>query len=702
MDPLKIKKVFVVFKTHLDIGFTDLSQTVLEQYLTHHIPASIRLASRMNTETDKKFIWTLGSYPIYLCLHQGSAEAAGELRRAIRRGDIAWHGLACTSHTELQDEELLDFNLSLSRELDQEFGRTTIAAKMTDVPGHTRALVSHLASHGIAYLHIGVNPSSMVPQVPQTFVWKNGEQDVIVQYSFEYGAPCYVEGMDQVLEFAHTGDNKGPQDQEQVLSELERLQRKYPNAEVTASTLDQYAEKLLLIKSRLPVVEEEIGDSWIHGVASDPKKTARFRTLLSLKKKWLSEKKLIPGSDSFRSFMTDLMLIPEHTWGMDSKCHLGDFKNWTKPDFQAARKADHVGADSITDRNLQLLATVSDGTVRLNAKAAAETLPEGSPAPLFSGSYRKFESSHEEQRAYITSAVKALPPALQKEADEAFHRLESYTGTIPVQAVPVRPYETLTLGPWRAAVGLHGELSFLARGQKTWVQNGKLGRLVYTVYDARDCMEDYYSYNRDLGITGSWAECDFSKPGLETVPGLTHREFLFPAVRILRSGNRLFAQLAGRDTASEQYGCPRQAVLEYEFADDIRLRVHWADKDASRIPEALWLDMDLDVENKNRWIMQKLGQPVSPLDVVRGGNRRNHCVEALTYQGADGKIKIENFHSPLVSIGGRWLYGNHLEQPDMDQGFSFCLYNNKWGTNFKLWYEEDATFEYRIQIENFG
>ena len=238
--------------------------------------------------------------------------------------------------------------------------------------------------------------------------------------------------------------------------------------------------------------------------------------------------------------------------------------------------------------------------------------------------------------------------------------------------------------------------------QKTWVQNGKLGRLVYTVYDARDCMEDYYSYNRDLGITGSWAEYDFSKPGLETVPGLTHREFLFPAVQILRSGNRLFARLAGRDTASEQYGCPRQAVLEYEFADDIRLRVHWADKDASRIPEALWLDMDLDVENKNRWIMQKLGQPVSPLDVVRGGNRRNHCVEALTYQGADGKIKIENFHSPLVSIGGRWLYGNHLEQPDMEQGFSFCLYNNKWGTNFKLWYEEDATFEYRIQIENFG
>ena len=93
---------------------------------------------------------------------------------------------------------------------------------MTDVPGHTRGLIAPLCDHGIRHLHIGVNASSMVPEVPDTFLWKQGNREIVVQYSGTYGAPGYVEGMDKGLEFAHTGDNLGPQSAEAIKKEFDR------------------------------------------------------------------------------------------------------------------------------------------------------------------------------------------------------------------------------------------------------------------------------------------------------------------------------------------------------------------------------------------------------------------------------------------------------------------------------------------------
>ena len=39
-----IKDVFLIFKTHLDIGFTDYAENVKEKYLTQYIPNAIATA----------------------------------------------------------------------------------------------------------------------------------------------------------------------------------------------------------------------------------------------------------------------------------------------------------------------------------------------------------------------------------------------------------------------------------------------------------------------------------------------------------------------------------------------------------------------------------------------------------------------------------------------------------------------------------
>lgn len=715
MDALKIKKVHVVYKTHLDIGFTDLGKNVLECYRREHIPHSIDLALQLNTEKEKKFIWTLGSFLIDDYLKNADAVEKQRLENAISRGDICWHGLACTTHTELLDEELLAFNLGISDKLDAQFGKKTIAAKMTDVPGHTRAMVKHLAQHGKQYLHLGVNPSSMVPEVPETFVWRNEGRDIIVQYSFQYGAPCYVEGMEEVLEFAHTGDNLGPQSAEDIEAEMARIQALYPNARVEASTMDAYAEKLFACKDLLPVVEEEIGDTWIHGVASDPLKIMRYRALLELKNKWERQGRFSPEHESYEPFMRNLLLVAEHTWGLDYKKYLADFTNWEKKDFQAAREADVTTLDFLTNRNANMLQVLQADFRKYRGG-------------VFNGSYAFYESSYEEQMEYIFQAAGSLPEELARETEQELGRLEegcrpwseaaiakdsgteaamvekgaAVIGTQDKAEEILAPCEHVRLGRYEAAFGGGGELIYLAKDGKEWIRQGCFGRLGYTTYNAADCVHNYYCYNRAFRQHQSWSEADFSKPGLEFAEQLEHREYPFGAVRMERRENTVLIWLRGDKQAAEEYGCPRQACIRYEFTGHIKCSVSWQGKDANRMPEALWFDMNFDVANPYRWRMRKMGQLIMPLDVVKGGNRRQHCVEEMYYDGADGQISVKNIHAPLISVGGRWLYGDYRMLPNVSDGYSYCLFNNKWGTNFKMWCEEDCTFEYEIRITNSG
>ena len=115
MDVAKIKKVYVVYKTHLDIGFTDMGKNVLNRYINEHIPHSVSLAKKLNTKDKKQFIWTLGSYLIDYNLKYGTEEQKKELIRAIENGDICWHGIACTTHTELMDMDLFRYSLEIGK-----------------------------------------------------------------------------------------------------------------------------------------------------------------------------------------------------------------------------------------------------------------------------------------------------------------------------------------------------------------------------------------------------------------------------------------------------------------------------------------------------------------------------------------------------------------------------------------------------------
>ena len=324
MNHENVTNVIVVFKTHLDIGFTGYAKDVLDQYCTTFIPAAVDLAFRVNTQAHKKFVWTVGSYLIHYYFNHAADEDCERLAQAIRLGYVRWHGLACTTHTELMDRKLLDYNLSISQSLDEEFGLKTIAAKMTDVPGHTIGLVPAMADAGIRYLHLGVNASSRVPSVPSIFVWKYEAKEIIVNYAGDYGDAALLEN-GTALEFYHAHDNAAPPTPEELDELFRKLSEKYPNAHIEAGTLDDFAKSALSIQDSFPVITEELGDTWIHGAGTDPLKVSWFRRLLSLKDKWIAEGRLTEDSQEYQNMMENLLLIVEHTWGMDVKKYLLDF-----------------------------------------------------------------------------------------------------------------------------------------------------------------------------------------------------------------------------------------------------------------------------------------------------------------------------------------------------------------------------------------
>ncbi|WP_256761186.1 DUF5054 domain-containing protein [Cohnella sp. WQ 127256] len=701
-----IKRVHVVFKTHLDIGFTNLAERVIKQYTEEYIPKAIQLAEQLERECGQaRFVWTTGSWLIRHYLDHASNEGRLAMEGAISRGHIVWHGLPFTTHTELMDPLLLKYGLSIGRELDEQFGRHTIAAKMTDVPGHTISMVPYLSAAGIQYMHLGVNPASKRPDVPRLFRWQADDgSEIIVNYAGNYGEPVSVEGLEDVLEFAHTGDNCGPPNAEEIRQQFADIQSRYPGAEVIASTMDAFAEKLVAFRDRLPVIREEIGDTWIHGTGTDPLKLARLRELGRLRGEWVSQGRLDENSAEYKGMSDAMMLIAEHTWGLDVKKWLPDFRHYAKKDFQAARQADVVDVENIPAKF---------GYIGAFAMNEFDKHSQGMfQAEKSVRSYSMIESSWAEQRGYIDSAVDALGPDMREEAVSALRKLTPVRNEAGKIAETLQARIKYRSGAYTLAFSESGALIHLEDGNgKSWIDEANpFGAYAYETLGTEDYERYFRTYMQNLPITHPWADADFSKPGIEFVrPRPSHRIYSPTLLDLQRiqgeASDKYVLRLAMPEPSYSLYGAPKELEIEYVFdfgTGQIAICLQWFGKDANRLPEASWFACGLKVDNSNLWTMDKLGKPVSPLRVVKGGNRNLHAIgEGVSYEGADGKVRIETLDAALVAPGGGRLLQFDQSFASLDKGWHFNLHNNIWGTNFPMWHGEDAKFRFKLALASY-
>lgn len=212
------RKIFVVFKTHFDIGFTGLVDEVLDSYARVMFPRAVRdfRQSRLDNPGTRA-AWTVPAWPLSHSLEMLRGTSAGaDLEQAAADGILTWHALPFTLHTELFGLEDLIRSLSVGRALRERFGRTAVSAKMTDVPGHTWILPTILANAGVRFLHLGCNACSTPPDVPLLFHWEgpDGSRLITLYSRGGYGSPLFPPPgwtLPVWLSLQHTQDNAGPQ-----------------------------------------------------------------------------------------------------------------------------------------------------------------------------------------------------------------------------------------------------------------------------------------------------------------------------------------------------------------------------------------------------------------------------------------------------------------------------------------------------------
>ncbi|MFY9855514.1 MAG: DUF5054 domain-containing protein, partial [Terracidiphilus sp.] len=332
---LRIKRVLTVFKCHFDAGFINTQVAVVKRYFEDYFPRAISTAASLSQGGSPKYVWTTGSWLLYEYLEQADHDQRKRMEDAIRSGYIAWHALPFSWQTEMMEPSMISGAIALSQTLDRRFGCTTTGAKMTDVPGHTRGIVQPLGAAGVTFLDIGVNDASTPAILPGLFQWKDtAGASIAVMYHSGYGGVEVVPDSDAAVAIVVRGDNSGPHTTEEISQTFANLKRRFPNAEIVPTNLTAVANEVAQHINSLPVVTQEIGDTWIHGIASDPLKVARYREVSRLRQRWVTEGRFAVGDSTDIGLLRHLLLEVEHTWGTDTKTWL-DFDNYLPRDLRA-------------------------------------------------------------------------------------------------------------------------------------------------------------------------------------------------------------------------------------------------------------------------------------------------------------------------------------------------------------------------------
>ncbi|TRA98490.1 MULTISPECIES: DUF5054 domain-containing protein [Rhizobium/Agrobacterium group] len=638
------KRVHLVFKTHLDIGFTDHAEKVRKQYHERFIPQAIETGAHFYAENpeEPKFIWTTGAWLIWDYLNTRPASDVAKLEAAIERGLIRWHGVPFTTHTELMSPHLFRAGLSYSQELDRRFATKTIAAKMTDVPGHTLGMVPLLAEAGIRFLHLGVNTASPPPEVPDIFRWRApGGEEIVVMYQRSYGETCFPEGMADGLGFAHTSDNIGPQSVPQTAETYREMRHREPEAVVQAATLEDYGTLMWQERERFPVIDLELADSWIHGSAADPQKISRFLALQGVYDRFAAD-----GLTTSRlAFGRGLAMVAEHTCGVDIKSYLRDDKAWSRKDFDAARLSDHRFTYS--------------------------------------------EASWQEQRNYLDQAMSALDEKDHAEAEAAIAAV-----TPPAVPSPRAVEGNLKAGAWSAEIDpATGDIVTIIApsGHRIEGGDGSLISYRYESYDAEDVarhMDTYLTHRQE------WAVLDHDKPGLAASGAGLSKTFL-PKL-LAAEGDSLLLSLPTLATA--EYGAPPTVSMRLaQDQDALLLTFVLHEKPANRMPEASFLSFT--PKGDIAWNLKKMGLWHKAENTAESGGAQLQAVTAARAILPDGpQYTMEPLDTPLVAPASWDFMTFCRERPSFADGIRFNLHNNKWGTNFPMWCEGNILARFRLRV----
>lgn len=674
-----VKTVYVVAKCHLDMGFTDFERGVIRTYFEDYIPLAIDTATKLQQANgDERYVWTLAAWMVYEYLEHASPKNRRKMEQALMGGQIAWHAMPFTWESELLDRSLMASAFGLSKALDRRFGERTIAGKLTDVPGHTRGIIGPAVEAGIEFLDIGANVEPPdVPAFPHVFNWRNpeGTQVTVLYHKVNYGGTCVIPGTDVAVAINVRGDNTGPHPINEIKAYYADLRKQFPNAKIIATNLNRVASAVLPIRDHLPVVTEEIGDTWVYGVGSDPRKVAHYRELSRMRIEWISKGAFRLGDPTDLTFSSKLILATEHNWGLDT------------------------GAVS--------------GTGVLTGFPHVYTPDELAAARAVNPVFQKFDSCWEEKRADIDRAVAALPVQLRNEAQQRLRSLAPVAPKIQAGATNFAgeiktEHFVLSLDSKTGAI-----LRLLDRktGREWASPKHPLALFSYQTFSSSDCQRYVHQYGSRYPEI-PWVNNVWGKPGLENYPvasRIWEPDTTIAQFEETADAHRIVCeiQISIVDPRLTSFvSWPKKTTLEIlmpKRKPELQLTLHCFDKRENRLPEAMWFSFCPDAPLLKGWHLEKVNCFIAPQDVISRGGRHVHAVtKDVLYRDDNGVILFETLDAPLVAPGQRLLTDFNNSEPDMREGIHFNLHNNLWNTAFPQWYGGDMRFRFVVSLPNPG
>ena len=665
-----------------------------------------------------------------------NATSLAAVEKGIKDGIFSWHAKPFTVIHELSDPELYAWSLGIAKRLNVQFGVShgLVTGKITDLPGVSIGIVPLLAKAGIKALHIGTNGQgdqafTSFPgggNLPQVFRWKHPAtgDEVVVMNEQGYGrmiVPDRTFGLTDALRWQFTGDNEQPPTANMVRACWEYAKaHQFPNAKLKASTLDEFGQILWDARDRLPIVSQEIGNSWLPQMGTDPWRLRAIRAVSRLRNAWVSDGRISAEDAGLNQYQTRLLIPIEHNFGMAVRKVINNTEHltcWTNGCFHPRMKTGGAGSKGCA--TYDGICTGYDGLEEFARERDTFLYPLDEKDGKGSEQYKAFAA-----QANRTLTELAIVPALAS-------RL-----TV-LKEVDISDPTALQLKSDGVAVGFDertGAIKSLVSAGIEWAGGDKrLGEFVYRTYTELHDIDRFVAQftpnyagaypnhrNKSTDAAGScWQHPEMDRSILSD-PAMAH----LPLESISRAWNvslsKAWKDAAGR-TMLLQLSLPRDAVTLFggmteivvnvtiAGMDEVEVSLSWKGKTPTRLAESSWLSFNpsLPTPTANEgWKLDVLGHPVDPMSVVFNGSRHFHAVHrGVCYQtdapaGTKQRLAIDSMDAPLVAPGTTAKiidFDNKL--PDLSGGMHFSLHNNVgWDCSAPWWYGKDEHYRFRLRL----
>lgn len=688
-----ITKVHVVFMNHLDVGYDGIYpeigfiNNVLNMYFKEYFPWAISLANSIKKWNPKlSFIYTTHPWLVSLYLDCPpnmvlndvqllcpSEEEIDTMVNAIKSGYIAMHAGAMNMQYGMMNSDTVVASVQLVQQVYQQLGinYTSRVLSLRDVPGLTRNALTALSYAGVKAVSVGVNRRTSPPAVPQLFKWQSDLSVLGMWHKGGYPlnpgpslenagglsySDCLIIPEQQVaLAFAFRADNTGPP---ASLTEIEQcfvvLQEEFPDADIFASTLDIFYDEVLAKVTGIPTIKSEIGDTWLQGIQSDPRKVAEYRSLQKAYSDCISASTCMDQDPRVLNATRFMIKLAEHTWGKNG---IQDSKYWSNKEFNEVKN---------------------------------------------SSAFQNAKNSWVEQRAFVNLTIDALGD--HPLATMMFDELEKTKARLPPlgdcnELSPSNPVYDFTVNNTMMHIQfdtVHGSLFALqVSDTMQWLLKDTLfGEVVYHTYNETDFTNfaHLYDYYGDPGI---------GKPNSTSANPMSKSWYTKPfGFFYCHPATFIVAMEMHDDAVHSYYGAPSQIWMNYTFVnyDSLIMELILLNKTPTRLGEATMLNFHLPfpVDN-NVTVLYDLSNEASVFDVLLNGSQLQHG----GYGVRTDLFTIYSHHTQVICPipypeGHATPFAAPLTPLNHVTGVAFNIHNNIWNTNYPLWYPfiaEDADFK---------